>query len=315
MTRATRIKLPSTPPTHLNVLRYWRTSAADAGLGRGRLSVREIPSPTTARAGSRLWIRPSELYSGTVSRETVRRAFEGQDERFQQIGVHLRPKLFNRSYVHGALKGGDGPEVVAPLATFAVLRRDGSLRPQRTVIPRDILSPMPRFTFMVGSVEKLDAFLTQNPAPDQDENERHDVVWKGYQEYCEQLLEAVTDGWPGSGDEYEQDERGGLLEVSADPAGPNREVVKLYDDILESGVGSALLENFAVHGERPVAPCLETPYEFADRLGHSTAAYPLADKQREVLAHLAVADVGETVAVNGPPGTGKTTRHRPTIRR
>ena len=237
----------------------------------------------------------------------MRRAFEGQDERFQQIGVHLRPKLFNRSYVHGALKGGDGPEVVAPLATFAVLRRDGSLRPQRTVIPRDILSPMPRFTFMVGSVEKLDAFLTQNPAPDQDENERHDVVWKGYQEYCEQLLEAVTDGWPGSGDEYEQDERGGLLEVSADPAGPNREVVKLYDDILESGVGSALLENFAVHGERPVAPCLETPYEFADRLGHSTAAYPLADKQREVLAHLAVADVGETVAVNGPPGTGKTT--------
>ena len=46
---------------------------------------------------------------------------------------------------------------------------------------------------------------------------------------------------------------------------------------------------------------------FAGRLGHSNDAFPLADKQRDVLACMALAQDGEVLAVNGPPGTGKTT--------
>lgn len=46
---------------------------------------------------------------------------------------------------------------------------------------------------------------------------------------------------------------------------------------------------------------------FSTRLAHSNDAFPLAEAQRNVLSHLAVAEDGEILAVNGPPGTGKRT--------
>ncbi len=48
-------------------------------------------------------------------------------------------------------------------------------------------------------------------------------------------------------------------------------------------------------------------HEFARRLGHSNAHFPLAEHQRQVLAWLDAAAPGEVIAVNGRPGTGKTT--------
>lgn len=45
----------------------------------------------------------------------------------------------------------------------------------------------------------------------------------------------------------------------------------------------------------------------ARRLGHSNPRFPLAQQQRQVLAWLDAATQGEVIAVNGPPGTGKTT--------
>jgi hypothetical protein len=47
--------------------------------------------------------------------------------------------------------------------------------------------------------------------------------------------------------------------------------------------------------------------DFARRLGHSNPHFPLAEQQRQVLAWLDAAENGEVIAVNGPPGTGKTT--------
>jgi len=47
--------------------------------------------------------------------------------------------------------------------------------------------------------------------------------------------------------------------------------------------------------------------QFSRRLGHSNPHFPLAKEQRQVLAYLDAAKPGEVIAVNGPPGTGKTT--------
>ncbi len=45
----------------------------------------------------------------------------------------------------------------------------------------------------------------------------------------------------------------------------------------------------------------------ATRRGHSNSEHPLAIHQRDVLAHLTTAKSGDVIAVNGPPGSGKTT--------
>ncbi|EFW55575.1 hypothetical protein SGB_02115 [Shigella boydii ATCC 9905] len=47
--------------------------------------------------------------------------------------------------------------------------------------------------------------------------------------------------------------------------------------------------------------------KFSDRLGHSGDKFPLAKAQRDALSHFLDARHGDILAVNGPPGTGKTT--------
>ena len=44
-----------------------------------------------------------------------------------------------------------------------------------------------------------------------------------------------------------------------------------------------------------------------NRLGHASEEFPLADHQRQVLSYLSTSEPGDVLAVNGPPGTGKTT--------
>ena len=131
-------------------------------------------------------------------------------------------------------------------------------------------------------------------------------MWKRYLDKCRRLLKTVADGWPYEDGEYERTGKG-LLEVTSDASATIRGILALYDDILTTRPKAPLLEAYAVTGKRPVSPVLDAPHKFAGRLGHATDGFPLADKQRDVLAHLAVAEAGEILAVNGPPGTGKTT--------
>jgi Cdc6-like AAA superfamily ATPase len=46
---------------------------------------------------------------------------------------------------------------------------------------------------------------------------------------------------------------------------------------------------------------------FCERLGHSGDEFPLAMAQRDALSHYLTQQSGDILAVNGPPGTGKTT--------
>lgn len=46
---------------------------------------------------------------------------------------------------------------------------------------------------------------------------------------------------------------------------------------------------------------------FSERLGHSGDKFPLAVAQRDALSHYLTQQPGDILAVNGPPGTGKTT--------
>ena len=272
-------------------------------LGKGRFSRRELSS---GRNGF-IELSKDELFSGRADTETVKRIFRNRDENIEQMPVCLRPLLAARRMSHGAERLDSLPDYVAPIATFAlVARKDGSVWPQRTVIARDVLEPLPEGAFSIGTVEALDSFLAETPFSGPGEGEPHDTVWKNYRDDCKRLLDTVTVGWPQEGAEYERTGRG-LIEVSADAAATVRSILRLYDNILEARPVAPLLENFAVAAAKPVSSGLDTPYDFAGHLGHATDEFPLAGKQRDVLAHLAVAEDGEILAVNGPPGTGKTT--------
>ncbi|HHV7282659.1 TPA: AAA domain-containing protein, partial [Escherichia coli] len=80
-----------------------------------------------------------------------------------------------------------------------------------------------------------------------------------------------------------------------------------YDHLLVCNKDVPLFNRFASREVHAAESLLAPGAKFSDRLGHSGDKFPLAKAQRDALSHFLDARHGDILAVNGPPGTGKTT--------
>ena len=276
-----------------NILRYWRMSLADGALGRGRFR--------NAERERFMQLSSDTLHSGKLPPEQAKRIFEGEDDTTQAVSVRLWPLVTARKSSHAATIRDGLPEIVAPIVTEGFVSREGRITPKSTTIARDILAPMPDGVFSIGTVDDLDGFLTRNPfLPDE-----QGYVWKQYRDHCHAMLDAVARGWPRCDRDYGANETG-FLEVSDSAPATVRQILDLYDALLEGRPDTPLLESWCL----PAPDTASLPDDgdnLAGRLGHSNDRFPLADYQRQVLTCLADEACGPVLAVNGPPGTGKTT--------
>ncbi len=173
--------------------------------------------------------------------------------------------------------------------------------PTRNAIARDLLAPLPRGAFALGSVEDLDAFLTTTPLPEITTADG----WQDYRKHSRQMLDALSPGWPTDETEYLRI-KNGFIEVSDGADATVRGMLDLYDSLLANEPDTPLLRQIALpRPEKAADRGIEK--ELGRRLGHSNPHFSLAEHQRQVLAWLDAAKPGEVIAVNGPPGTGKTT--------
>ncbi len=281
------------PKTLSNVLRYWRTSLADGALGEG-----------TFRAvdRKRFMVLPNDaLQTGNLPKQLVQSLFRGK-EGSGTVSVRFWPLVTARKASHAAARADGMPEIVAPVVTEGFVDRAGRLVPTRNAIARDLLNPLPRGAFALGSVEALDAFLTTTPLPEMTAADG----WKAYRQHCRQMLDALATGWPSDEKEY-LPIGSGFIEVSEDADATVRGMLDLYDNLLANEPHTPLLRQIALPHCPEIAMDHGIEKDFARRLGHSNPHFPLAEHQRQVLAWLDASQPGEVIAVNGPPGTGKTT--------
>ncbi|QOP47205.1 AAA domain-containing protein [Lacticaseibacillus paracasei] len=92
--------------------------------------------------------------------------------------------------------------------------------------------------------------------------------------------------------------------------GFSAQIQALYQDILATNQSLPLFESLNpetnIQNERVLAPAsLEAHY--ANHLGQMTSKHGMTETQRNALANLDATTNGQTLAVSGPPGTGKTT--------
>ena len=275
------------------MLRYWRTSLADGALGEGKF--------TQSDRKRFVEVPGDAVKSGILPAEAIERVFRGQASA-KTMGIRFWPLVMARKSSHGAARAGGLPEFVAPVVTKATVDREGRITPKQNVLARDLLTPLPFDEFAIGAVDALDTFLTETPLP-----EMSGVgAWQDYLCHCCKMVDAVSQGWPGGDDDYQKIESG-FLELAEDANATVRGILDLYDKLLAEAPDALLLKQVVQPKQGLVTPDHRIEQEFARRLGHSNSKFPLAEHQRQVLAWLDASTPGEVIAVNGPPGTGKTT--------
>lgn len=213
------------------------------------------------------------------------------------------PWIYVPSVEHGLSRKDSSP--FALLCVGAVLEKDGTLRPTGDLpwIPRSLLQPLNDDGVTVGTVEDSDAFLASLAA-----RAPGGGTWKEMAEGCREYLAAVTGSStfpdiPG----YRLDPRPAF--VVGTPIVASQHVQALYDALLDKKPSASLLERL-VQGKAASSPLLTAGEEIEASKKHwgtMSGAFPLSPSQRRTMHHFLGMPEGEILALNGPPGTGKTT--------
>lgn len=294
---------------HLNSIsyvQYWRNSLADADLGKGGFTKRELKGYEN--------VPIPDFLCGQLDSRLVSSLFQNEADDAEVVKVKIRPYVYESQLSHGKHSVLGYPEIVTPIVAIAMVDRMGRILPQgHSVVPRDILEPLDRGSLSIGTVEELDAWLTTNTQPsidcdsEHDEDEQwHRTHWSEYISFLERLTTAVTKDWPSAADHYLKASYWLLLKDD-ESSGASVHILPLYNHLLETNPDSSLFDRFASEEEAPAEPCLPPEAGFSKRLGHASDTYPLADAQRDAMTHHLTSQSGDILGVNGPPGTGKTT--------
>jgi hypothetical protein len=318
---------PSTPlPAPLRIVSYWRDSLADGSRQDVR---REHLAPYLGADDGPYAVRREMLRDGVVPDPTaVAKVFQqarsaGGEQGREGAGtcrVLVCPLVARAAVVQGARAATDA--FVVPLYIPADLAADGTLSPPGEGvpwIPRDRLEPgRDTRPVLVGSVAAVDRYLSTNDPPSSSEG------WRGYWDHAWRMLRAVAEdaGWPLSEDGFDPGGLGlaargayvgtrtGFVFPHVVSHGMVAPLLAVYDHVLGTGNPPALLARFAAVEPRRQEPPLQSDARLgahALHLGQMSDRHALAPSQREALHHALTLEDGDVLAVNGPPGTGKTT--------
>jgi hypothetical protein len=284
-------------------LRYVRASLADAA----RLA------PELSR-GNVFDVDSDSIMGGRLGPQTVTRLFacareakkdSVDDERLWPLKILACPYVYALRPQHARVSG-QLPARVVPLVFAAKLHKDGSLEVDdacpRPLIPRDYLDPS-ACEVTLGTLDDADRIYAS--LEDTEPN------WGALRAQALELLTKVTGQEPEALvlEQYEKQAHGVCLLQKSGSAVVHIE--RLLDVMLEADerlfpLYEALLTRAP---DMPLASALKMLESSAVHVGQMECRYWLSISQREALVHHLArpADVSRVLAIDGPPGTGKTT--------
>ena len=283
---------------------YWRNSLADASSGGGLFQKIDHFMVTT-----------SELSDGQIKGDLLAKCFKNESLETRPVQVTIRPYLYKYLKIeHGKILNGY-PKYVTPVVIHATLQKDGYLYPKKYNIPRDLLSPQSEGTFTIGEISESDNFIAQHSIKgfeqkEEDETDkeraiRHKNDWDDCLAGCKKLYESVTQFY------LEREKyilcQAWLLTKNNTPVEAQQHLINLYDFMVKKPDDFAHFENFTAKESKPVKACIPSFNTFSSRLAHSSDTFSLTASQRAALSHFMLTRNNDILAVNGPPGTGKTT--------
>lgn len=284
-------------------LAYIQASLADASRLSPRFEKEDYAVEASAEA----------LFEGQVPEHIAKQLFDQakkrangkiEDDRLWPIPVLLCPVAYALKSEHGH-KSSRLPEKIAPAVIAAKLGQNGRLIDDDKVrgpvlVPRDLLEPTPS-EVALGSIADADTAYAKL------KEERGD--WAALIKQADALLSSLTgqslieleiEGYArlDYGTLWLRDLPGATTGIQAlvdQLRAPDAPTVPLYEALTEKTADRSLLSE------------AEQLAMSAKHLGQMECGYGLAASQREALMHYLVGKAPDVLAVDGPPGTGKTT--------
>lgn len=273
------------------LLKYWKTCLLDAEWGNSALN-KELH--VTLAFEDRMPV--------SLSGEDITLLFPEGRVVGQKYNVRMAPCVLLPEYENGQSRRKAVPEY--PFFITATLGPDGSLlvpeNPMERipVFVRRFLSPNAKDDRTVASLDEVDRLLslfkTDVTTPEE--------YWKA----CEELFHKAT-GMTFAGMNYA--DRPEVVVTKAPVTGMAQHILRLYDKLLDSREDFPLLECLMRCECEPLLPLPDRREVYANRkhLAQMSGEFPLSVSQREALAMYTHPRSSRIFAVNGPPGTGKTT--------
>jgi hypothetical protein len=235
----------------------------------------------------------------------------------QQIKVILALQVVNVTAGGGVKYASEIADLTGTFFLPANLSNTGILSPETENIPwipRELLSPIMDDTLIVGELLNVDSYIMSQTKELADIKEIYD--WNKYISFARGFWLAVN-GTELSGEflyNYVGEKQPLFLDqfvyiIPDNTISTTHHIKKLYEYALTedqqyNGLYKTLV-NLKPHAERSIIP--NDLFQMFDHNGQMNCSYPLSPSQREAVNHFTAMEEGEVLAVNGPPGTGKTT--------
>lgn len=295
-----------------NFIRYWRSALADEDLMGMSFKESLVRLPEEAvRAGivdenSVRKIKEKWKHQKAKSTSSLKSAVRSDDDT-EVIPIVLYMKGLGPQYRHGKISGDKTPHFIHyTLYVPALLLSSGQISPHDDSFPwigRNYLYPrLPtdrddESVPLIGELETFDKWLSEKPLKAS--------TWDELMLWCDGLWESVTgnhipDGFttlPDIGMDIEESDKG-----------TGKEILQLYDALLAEEKVPALFERLC-HGMKSPLIVDESLRlrQLSKPRGTMSTSYGLADSQADAISVFTAMGKGNILAVNGPPGTGKTT--------
>ncbi|WP_371017689.1 AAA domain-containing protein [Pseudalkalibacillus sp. JSM 102089] len=252
-------------------------------------------------------VNKQDFINGKIDVEVSKKFFETKKNKPNLLNIIIVAKTIKTEFIAQEKRSSDTDDLTGIFYVPATLDENGNLHPPEGKypwIPREHLYPILEEELAIGHLSDFDDFLSHNF-----HKLTNDVSWTTYFHFAKDMYEQVTKSSIMDLIVGNINLNKNIFIFEDKTVNANRSILSLYDHLLNSNLDNVpLFKNFINTKFSPQKELIQnSSYEMMNHVAQMGGEYPLSPSQRECVNHFNHMKNGDILAVNGPPGTGKTT--------